>query len=303
MSVISSICPNIDLNLEHKDVKLTSPSAVTFRQFTSVSYSSSQANFSCPPPSTSIFVDRCILVSYPFVVDLAGTATPPATTLLQRGKVALRAYPIASVTTSSILTLNNYTFTCLVNQLIPYMARFWKQTNYSTYPSFMDTFTEYLNGFGANNNPLGTYQDDVFNNQLRGGFPMIVTNSTNLTGTISGTIYEPVWIPVLHREHDNGLAFTNLKTMDLVINYSTNLERIISHALGSQVTSINVTMGQPTVFLKYSSPPLGYVSRSVTYGSEDLNRFITPIGVSLAPGMSINILTGLTSRPTSVWHL
>ena len=289
MSVISSVCPNIDLNLEHRDIKLLSPSAVTLRQFTSVSYSNSQANFSCPPPSTSIYIDRCIMIAQPFTATFAGTATPPATTLLQRGRVALRAYPIASVTTSAILTLNNYSFTCLVNQLIPYMARFWKQSHFSTYPSYMDTYQQYADGFGANNNPLGTYQDDVFNNQLRGGFPVLITNSTNLAGVISGTIFEPVWIPVLHREFDDGLGFINVKTMDLVINYSANLERIISHSLGGQVTSITVNLGQPVMFLKYSTPPIGHIPRTVTYGSEDLNRFITPLGAPLAPLASITL--------------
>lgn len=285
MSIVSTVCPNIDLNLEHKDVKLTSPSAVTMRQWISTSYSNVQASFSCPPPSTGIFIDRCIMMSLPVSISFVGTSTPP--TLLQRGKVALRAYPLASNTTSVILTINNMSYTIQVSELVPYMARFWKQSHFSTYPSYMDTYQNYLDGYNANNNPLGTYADDVFNNQLRGGFPIFVVNSTDTTGVINGTIYEPIWLPVLHREFDDGLGFINVKTMDLVVNYSSNLSRFISHAIPS-ITSITTTLGQPTLFMKYSTPPLGYVPRTISYGSEDLNRFITPIpAVNLAPNATV----------------
>lgn len=283
---VSTICPNIDLNLQHKDIKLTSPASVTIRQWISTSYSNNQASFSMPPPSTSIFIDRCFLKATPVTINYTGNTVGPA--LLELGKDALRAYPIASITASDQLTLNNQQFVIQTSELVPYMARYWDQEHFSSFPSFLDTYQEYVDGFGANNNPLGSYADSINKHQLRGGYPMIIVNGA-LASSIQATIYEPIWVPVLHKEFDNGLGFTNIRTCDLVSNYNSNLARIVSHALSNAtLTNVSVTMGQPIVYMKYNTPPVGFVPRTIQYGSEDINRFITQCPTApLAPNVGV----------------
>jgi len=287
MSIVT-VCPNIDLNLQHKDVKLLSPNAVTIRQWISTSYSNNQASFSMPPPSTSVFIDRCFMKATPVTIAYAGSTT--GSNMLQLGYDALRAYPIASITNSDQLTLNNSTFTMQTSELVPYMARYWKAEHYSSFPSYLDTYQVYADGVAAINNPLGAYFNAIDHHQPRGGYPMIVVNAST-SASITATIYEPIWLPCLHRNFENGLGFTNIRTCDLVTNYNANLARIVSHALSlATISSITVTMGQPIVYMKYSTPSMGYVPPPVmTYGSEDINRFITPYGATLTANSSATI--------------
>jgi len=302
-SVLSAIVPNIDLNLQHKDIKLTSPTAVTIRQWISTSYSNNQASFSMPPPSTSIFIDRCFLKKTPVTIAYTGTVTPPQTTLLLSGYDALRAYPIASVTNSDQLTINNQTFVIQTSELVPYMARYWKQTKFSTFPSYLDNYQVYVDGVTGVNNPLGAYLNALDHHQPRGSFPMIVTTNAT-TGSIQADIFEPVWLPVLHREFDDGLGFTNIRTLDLVSNYSANLARVVSHALDlATLTGVTVTMGQPVVYMKYNTPVVGYVPRPIVYGSQDLNRFVTPWSTLTANSSAVIPSTNMQLNAIPTWVL
>ena len=277
--VITTICPNIDTNLEHHDIKLVSPSAVTWRQWISTSYSNVSTTWSMPSPNTSIYIDRMILCATPITITYAGTSTG---SLLENGKDALRAFPIASITTSNQLTLNNATFTFQTSELVPKMARFWDTDSYDNhgFPSMLDTYQRYQDGDATNANPLANYGNMVGKVQPRGAYPMVIVNGVSSTAaSISATIYEPIWIPCLHRKYDDGLGFTNVRSFDLVSNYSSNLSRIVSHSLGSSATITSVTVnvtGNPIIFMKYNTPPYGYVPRTISYRSEDINRFITP---------------------------
>lgn len=277
--VITTVCPNIDLNLEHHDIKLVSPSSVTWRQWISTSYSDVSTTWSMPPPNTSIYIDRMFLCATPVTITYGGTS---GGSLLENGKDALRAFPIASITTSNQLTLNNLTFTFQTNELVPKMARFWDTDSYDNhgFPSMLDTCQRYQDSTASNNNPLANYGNMVGKVQPRGAYPMIVVNGISSTASsISATIYEPIWVPCLHRKYDDGLGFTNIRSCDLISNYSSNLSRIVSHSLDSSATLTSVTVhiaGNPIIFMKYNTPPYGYIPKTISYRSEDINRFITP---------------------------
>jgi hypothetical protein len=208
------------------------------------------------------------------------TGTTPltgTTTLISRGAFALRAYPVDSIISTLMMTLNNQSFTIQSSEIIPYLARFWKTKDMQSFPSFLDTYANYIDGLGAGNNPLGVYFDNIYpDSMLRGSYPLLFTNMSATGGTVSGNIMTPVFLPVLHHDDNDSLGFSGIKNMDFTFNWSPNLARIFSQALGANLTSINVTLGQPTLYMRYTSPPLGYVPRTLTYGTHDINRFITP---------------------------
>lgn len=285
---LTTVCPNIDPNLQHKDVFLVSPSNFTVRRWVSTSYSSSSTTFSMPPPSTSVFIDRCLFLALPVTITYTGTTSGSA--LLQQGYDALRAYPISSIINNCNLVLNNVTFSFQTSDYVPYLARFWKQSHMSAFPSYLDTYQNYLDGVGDMNNPLGPFSNNVKDVQPRGGYPMLVVNGAT-SATMSGTIYEPVFMPPLHQNTGEGLGFSGMKTMDLTINYSSNLSRVVSHAPSlATFSGITVTLGQPTIDVLYSSPPQGVVrSHTLSYIADDLNRFITPVGQPLAPNATFQM--------------
>jgi len=281
MSLVT-VCPNIDLNLQHRDIHLISPTAVTVRTWVATSSSNNVATFSMPPPSTSVFIDRCFMLSLPITVVYTGTTTGSA--LLETSKDALRAYPISSVINNVNLVLNNISFSFQTSDYVANMARFWKESKLSGFPSFMDQYQNYSDGVGAVNNPLGSYFNAVGLCQPRGGYPMTIVNGAT-SATLTSTVFEPIFMPPLNRCTGEGLGFTGIKTIDLTINYAANLTRIISHSTNSLATLTNVvvTLGQPIVYNIYSSPPLDYVPRPLEYMTDSLNRFVTPVGAPLAP--------------------
>jgi hypothetical protein len=285
MSIVS-VVPNIDFALEHKDFHVKSGSSLTMRQWVSTSFSNNSSTFSCPPPSLTIFTDRCVLLGQPVVISITGTSSNTPPLLLQTGYDALRAYPIANITNNINLTLNNNTYSFQVSDIIPYLARFWEQQSESTFPNFLDTYTEYNtpSALAGINNPLGAYYNSMDKLDHRGAFPMVVVNGATAS-SITCTIYEPLWVPILHREFDTGLGLTNVKSMDVTVNYNTNLARIISHAFsaGATINSVSVTLQQPTLYMKYTSAPTNYVPRPVTYTADAIER-VSTIGPTMAPG-------------------
>jgi hypothetical protein len=286
MSVLT-ICPNIDTNLQHKDVMLVNPSNFTVRRWVSTSYSNNNATFSMPPPSTDVFIDRCFVMAVPMTITYTGTTTGSA--LLQAGYDSLRAYPISSVTNNAQLTLNNVTFSFQTSDFVPYLARFWKQQRMSGFPSMLDNYQNYVDGVGSVNNSLGTIGNSVKEVEPRGAYPMIVVNGAT-SSTITTTVYEPIFLPVLHHNTGDGLGFSGIKTIDLVINYANNLSRIVSHATSlATLSNVSVALGQPTIDMLYSSPPMNMPKQLLTYVADDLTRFITPVGQALAPNASANM--------------
>ena len=271
---VTTISPNIDLHLQHKDLKLISGQAVTIRPWISTSYSNVSSSFSCPPPSTSIFIDRCIIMGIQVVITYAGTTG--ASALLQQGCDALRAFPIASILNSTQMTINNVTVTQQTSEIVPYLARYWKKKEFTSFPAYQDTYQSYADGTTAMNNALGQYMNSIYKYNPRGGYPMVIVNGAT-SSTITATIFEPIWLPVLHKQFGDGLGFTNVKTMDIVLNYSSNLSRIVSHAANNTtLSSVNVVVGQGTIYMMYTSPPYGYVPQTLSYRSEQIQRFVTP---------------------------
>jgi hypothetical protein len=90
----------------------------------------------------------------------------------------------------------------------------------------------------------------------------------------------------------DGLGFSNVRTMDVVVNL-LNLSRIVSHAINSNVTisNISVAINQPILYMKYSTPKIGYVPRPLSYGSQEIVRFPTAYTSSLSPNASATIVS------------
>ena len=76
---------------------LKSGSQTTWKQYTTTSVSTSSIQFSCPPPSGGIFVDRKQYFYLPIRLTMGGTSTATGQTLLNANQDAPRSYPISSM--------------------------------------------------------------------------------------------------------------------------------------------------------------------------------------------------------------
>ena len=301
-SNIFTVTPSIDFeHLQHRDVRIKSPSATMIKQWVSSSYSNNSISWSMPPSSLSTFIDRCFMVQIPFCIQMNGAAPAGGLNLLQIGRCALRAFPIDSILNSIQLTLGDQTFVIMSSDITPYLAHYFKFEEYVTFPSFLDNYSQYSDAFGSNNNPLSGYQDGANASgygesftPLRGDYGLVMT-STSTAGQVTGIILQPIFMPCLSKHFDASLGFCNLKSIDLVLNLSSNLGRIWSQdSFNTPLTTITVNMcssivagivvpSPPSLFNKYTTCP-DYVPRDLTYSNQDIQRFSTSMGSILSGG-------------------
>ena len=282
--MITTIVPTIDPNLQQKEVNLIGEQEFTIRPYPSTSYSQNNATFSFSTPNAQVFINRCIYCSIPVTIAYAGSTT--GSVMLQSAYDALRCYPLQSVINNIQMTINDRQFTVQTSQILHPLTRFMNQNKgWHMTPTYTDKYQVYSDGVAANNNPLGNFLNaSIDGTYPRGAFPMTITNGAT-SASIATTITEPLLIPPLLAE-DDSMGFTNVTTMSFNINYSPTLSRIVSHAASlATISSITVTMGQPTLYLRYFTPPASYVPRPVSYNSSQINYFPTP-NATLTAGSS-----------------
>lgn len=288
MDIVKTIAPVIDLNNLYKDMFMQAGTDVTLRAWASTSYSNSAATFSCPPPSMNTFISRLVYVLVPFVVTYAGTTSGSA--LLEAGKDALRCVPIASNVVSSQLTINNQTFVMQNKDIVPYLMHYIKKNIMATYPDMTDKYQVYVDGATAINNPLGQYFNQVGDMRPRGGFPCVIVNGATAS-TITATVIEPVWIPPCCIDGME-TGFSNVRTFDYNMQFSSSLSRLVCHATSSATLSgVTASISQPSLIFAYTTPPIGYVPRDLTYESLQIQRFVTPLGSAVTADATSSILS------------
>lgn len=66
---------------------------VLYKRFTTTSVSQSSINFSCPPPSQHVYVDRRVHLVLPVRITMTATGLDPGQLLLNPNQCCLRSYP------------------------------------------------------------------------------------------------------------------------------------------------------------------------------------------------------------------
>ncbi len=221
---------------------LKSGSQTTFKSFTTTSVSTSSIQFSCPPPSGGIIVDRMVFAYFP--VRLTFTGIPAVgNTLLNGSNDAPRAFPIAGSIDTLSATINNQSMQINSADIIHALMRYnidtdLKSRAYSMTPSYQDQSQSYNDIPIGVRNPLSLYQDQPDGAQMaRGGFPFTIVS--NPTQTIGGTILtsvvdvafcEPLFLSPFYAGKTNETGFVNITTMDFNFNFVSQLaNRMWSH--------------------------------------------------------------------------
>lgn len=285
---VSTIAPAIDTHLEHRDIHLQCGENVQVRKWAALSLSNSQANFSMPPPSMRVFMSRYMIRH--LQVQVALTSTGGTSLLSQAGNFAPRAFPIGSSIVNEQLTVNSQSFTLQTSDVIPSFSRYMGKKDIQTSPTFLDCYVNYVDGRGRVNNPLGVFSSSFPEDKCspRGAFPYTVVSSAATALTLLYDFYEPVLIaPLLVEEFGSTLGFTNIRSLELVTNFQSDLTHIMSLALnGVTGLGVAVTIQAAEVFTTYTTPPPSYVPRPIAYRNLEISRFIS---------QQSNIASGATS--------
>jgi hypothetical protein len=281
--------PITNVNRERFYTVLRGGERVTYKNIVSTSFSNSSIQFSAPPPSPRILVDRRVLLKVPVTVEFTGTA-PVGQNLLQSGFDAFRAYPLSSVMETMSATINNNTTSInladVVHPLLRYnTGRKLAQGRHSTAPSMLDQYQRYQSGDNTNVNPLGSYAENTYQTP-RGGFPINVVSNTNTDAEVQAELTESLMLsPFLWGDCEKS-GFLGVQTMSFNFTLRSDLSRVWSHSdgSGSTLTTVTVTIGQPQLLFRYVTPSsLAPMPSSVCYPYYSVSRYPTDAQAAIAP--------------------
>lgn len=315
---MSSVCvrdPITDVGTPREYAIIKSGSQSTFKQWSSTSVSNTSINFSCPPSSGGVFVDRQLYFSSGFRLSYTGIC-PNGQKLLNPNLDAPRSLPLASIIETIQLSINNTTVTLNCADVIHALAHFGsdekvKNGAYSTTPNMKDASQDYNDLYGSIRSPLQGYGDSIEGAvETRGGYNFyeIVTNPVGngvnpVTATIDCYFCEPLYISPLHWGNKEASGFFNVNTMDITLNFISNAaNRLWSHAgllggVANHITSSSFVIGgqtngptltrfpgcnmPPLIHAKYITPQESQLlgpNMALTYPYYDVQRYVTSQG-------------------------
>lgn len=273
---------------------------VSVKDFSTTSYSDTNFIFSAPPPNPGIMVSRDVRLQVPITFTFTGTA-PIGQYLLQPGCDALRSYPLSTVMTSLIVTINTQAVSINMADVIQPLMRYCnfqkdREFYYSVTPAMQDQNQQYEEGFGSIRNVLGSYNDCF--EMARGAYPYTVVNNvlglgpnTPVTATLTTLLTENIFLSPFSWSHHNQNAFIGIQTFDFNINFG-NLGNMWSHsnAGGSTLTSVTGHfISNPLLLFTYLTPKiLKPIQQTYVYSYYEIQRYPTTFGAVL-PNQTVTI--------------
>lgn len=262
--------PRTILTNEREYAVLRAGSQTTMKQFTTTSISNSSIQFSCPPPSGGIIVDRKIYLYLPVRLTFSGLA-PIGSPLINMDQDSPRAWPLMGSIDTFQVTINNQSVSINIADIVHSLMHFntdrdLTESDYSMTPNMLDQSQQYSSLFGAIRSPLASYGDSNDQSVMaRGAFPFtIVSNplSTSptipITAVVDMSLCEPLLLSPMYFGKDNGCGFFNVNTMDFNITFLGNAGfRMWSHdatSVGIPTTISSIT----TQFNGFSGPAFSY---------------------------------------------
>jgi hypothetical protein len=292
--------PRVNFSNERSYAVVSGGNQVSWKPFTTNSFSTSAFNFSCPPPNPSIVTDARVYLSVPVTLNFTGTSPGVGFNLLQDGFDAFRAYPLSSICTTLTVTINNSSASINLSDIIPYITRYntdhkIREYNYSLCPCMQDYFQIYGDGAGSVRNSLSSFISNSWET-ARGAFPMSNVVNTPVSATVSAVITEPIFLsPFLFgKGSDLRNGFIGVQSMNFQFTFANGvaLQRIWSHdpSSGSTITNIDVNFDMPVLLFNYITPKLlEPIPREISYGYFSIDRFPTDGMATLSFGGSATI--------------
>lgn len=299
-------------------------SQTTWKQYTTTSISNSSLQFSCPPPSGGVIVDRKMYMYLP--VRLTFTGVPPAgQSIIMPNRDAPRSFPVSSSIDTFQASINNQSVSINIADIVQALMHYntncdLKNSDYSMTPSYQDQSQNYGDLFLSNISPLSLYGSVGDGNQTpRGGFPFVIFSNpvqatggtATLTSVVDVAFCEPIFLSPFYWGKSNESGFYNVNTMDFNItflgqganrmwshdnNAGTNVIVTSSYTFGGlnggPTSFTNVGGNLPMMFFQYITPQETMVippNMPISYPYFDVLRFPSDQGLVL--GSSTNKIT------------
>lgn len=292
---------NLNANSDQKYVIIKGSPTVSVQRYSTNSYSNSSAQIVIQPPSKNTILDLNILQQFSFTVTCTGDARASNNGL--GFSLSLRCFPIASITDTNRIILNNASLNVNLADIIhPLMKYGYNKCKYDkclsmtpSQPDQYQVYSDFLSPIygGDQRNPMGTYGESE--NTSRGAFQpdSVVYDAKSNTTTIVYTVVEPMFLqpPFLDDPERLHMGLYNVNQIQVDVNFRSNLNRILSwspDAIGAPALSnfqVNIS-SPPSWHVTFLSKSLIMPSlSSSTYPYYQLNRFVST-GATLTAGSS-----------------
>lgn len=315
LNVLNSIEPRMDFHETSTFAIIKGGQLVTYYKYPATSFSNSNMTFNTLPPNNRLVLDRQAFIEVPMRLTFTGSiagATGAPVNLINTGKDAPRAYPIASITNTLTCSMNGADITLELSEALPALSRYHLNCQersgfLSIADPMVDQYQEYGFGWGSIRNPLGEYGDSCDNTPMTRGSHSMSIVSNGATGAVIDVVFrEPVILPPFLFDGHEAKGLTNLDTLIFTWNLLPQLSRVWSHAntitapggniiASSQISSLNVQIGGtdttnlvnnpgvPTMWLCWvTAKETVEMPRLVTYPWFNIVKYVTRIS-SVAP--------------------
>lgn len=305
--------PRCNINNKRFYAVLEGGATVTYKNFSTTSYSNNSIQFSCPPPNPNILVDRRVFLECGAAFTFSGTAS--SGNLLVAEYDAPRAFPLSSNISTMQVTMNNANINLNMADVLPHLMRFnaghkYLSNQMSGTPSMLDASQEYDALIGAVRNPLGLYTNSINGCQVpRGAFPLTINTNGASSATVSAKFYENIFVSPFNWAENNHSAFIGLQTMDFNITMNQDLSRMWSHATNPNVSNfaVSVTLQDPKAHFTYITPKIDIpIGNLYSYPYYTVNRYFTQMNASVSAGSSSQITSNnqiFASIPRKIYIL
>ena len=296
---IKSKYVEMDLQSKHFFTVLDSAAAVSYKFFTTSSYSTNQINITCNPPDNRTIVSRRFLLNISFQVDLVGSVISPQVNMLDGLGLtfALRCLPISRSAATISLNINDYTYVLQLADIVTCFQRFGyaeHMRRVTTSPVMTDQSQSYQELVNSNRNPLGSYYNSMTSDiEPRGGYQIQILSNTPTSASMIVNLQEYIMLSPLNYCNDQvpGLCGINSMIYTHVFNQQL-LPCLFSQAENDGMIVTNSTISitqQPGIMFAYYTPNLiDTIPRGLTYPYLDVARFMTDYGV-VNSGQSVTI--------------
>lgn len=251
---------------------------ITPGKYTAISTSNSSITFNIQTPSEATVLSRRMMIRNTIALRISGTIPAGAganDTLINYGLTeSLGPFPFQSLCNTVQMTVNNNTVSQNMRDVMFALLRFGDRREMARYnnaaPTAYDSYWNYPDCVGANNSPLGAWNDCALDEAYQGrGVSRILSITGNTPGAGAKDILltfetiEPLMLsPLIWCDPEsNNQGFYGLQVLNLVFNIgSTNrILRSAQRLMGSPAAATNLTIAlesplafaQPQLFIQY----------------------------------------------------
>lgn len=295
---------------------------ITPGKYTAISTSNSSITFNIQTPSEATVLSRRIMIRNTIALRISGTLPVGCganDTLINYGLTeSLGPFPFQSLCNTVQMTVNNNTVSQNMRDVMFALLRFGDRREMARYnnacPTAYDTYWNYIDAVGSNNNPLGAWNDCAVDEAYQGrGVSRILSITGNVPGAgpkdilLTFETIEPLMLsPLIWCDPEsNNQGFYGLQVLNLVFNIgSTN--RILRSAQRSinGATNLAVALENPNAFAQpqlyiqyYTRQPSDLVPARNVVPFAEYPRYLSTGSAPITAAVITNAAGGFNIQP------